>query len=201
MRPANGAAQNVLFFGRRDSMKLHHLAAVSLAAITSIAGAQGMKPGLWEISNNMRSSDPDLEAAMAERQQAMASMPPEQRKKMEEMMARQGVKMGQGGGMSIQMCMTREMAERNEMPAQQRGDCKSTQQPRSGNTMKMSFVCTNPPSSGEGQFTFTSPEAYSMKMAMKTIVNGKPETINMDSAGKWLGADCGNVKPIAPPKK
>ena len=73
-------------------------------------------------------------------------MPPEQRKKMEEMMAKQGVKMGAGragGGMSVKICMTREMVERNEMPAQQ-GDCKTTQQSRSGNTMKMAFSLHQP---------------------------------------------------------
>ncbi|MES2127992.1 MAG: hypothetical protein V4463_12025, partial [Pseudomonadota bacterium] len=28
---------------------------------------------------------------------------------------------------------------------------------------------------------------------------GKPETMHMDASGKWLGADCGNVKPFAVP--
>jgi hypothetical protein len=38
--------------------------------------------------------------------------------------------------MSMKMCITKEMAERNELPQQQQGDCKTTQSPRSGNTMK-----------------------------------------------------------------
>ena len=44
------------------------------------------------------------------------------------MMAKQGVQTGSGspgGGMSMKICMTREMVERNEIPAQQ-GDCKTT---------------------------------------------------------------------------
>ncbi|WP_371816987.1 hypothetical protein [Rhodoferax sp. AJA081-3] len=41
--------------------------------------------------------------------------------------------------------------------------------------MKFSFVCTKPPSSGEGQVTFTSPDAYSMKMTTTSMVRGKPE--------------------------
>jgi hypothetical protein len=114
------------------------------------------------------------------------------------------VKMGQGGpgggGMSIQMCMTKEMAERREVPAQ-RGDCKTTQQSLSGSTMKMAFTCSNPPSSGEGEVTFASPEAYNMKMMVNTQVQGKPEKMNMEARAKWLASDCGDIKPTVPPKK
>jgi hypothetical protein len=140
---------------------------------------------------------------MAQMQKQMAAMPPAQRKQMEEMMAKQGTQMpaaAPGGGMSMKMCMTKEMAERSEIPAQQ-GDCKTTQQSRTGNTMKVAFTCTNPPSSGEGQYTFTSAEAYNMKMTVTTTVQGKPQKMNMEGSGKWLSADCGNVKPVAPPKK
>ena len=61
--------------------------------------------------------------------------------------------------------------------------------------------CVNPASSGEGQFTFNSPESYSMKMLVNTTVQGKPETVNMEGTGKWLGADCGDIKPMRPPAK
>jgi hypothetical protein len=94
--------------------------------------------------------------------------------------------------------MTKEMAERNEVPARQ-GDCKTTQHPRSGNTMKITFSCTNPPSTGEGQVTFAGSDAYTMKMAVNTSVKGKAEKVNMEGSGKWLGADCGTIKPVAPP--
>jgi hypothetical protein len=183
-------------------MKSNHLFAAALAGFACAAGAQSLKPGLWEINQKMQMSGAQG-AQMAEAQQQMANLPPEQRKMMEEMMAKQGVKMGQGGpggGMSIQMCMTREMAERNDVPTQ-RGDCKTTQQSRSGKTMKMAFTCANPPSSGEGEVTFASPEAYNMKMAVTTQAQGKPEKMNMEASGKWLASDCGNIKPMMPPVK
>ena len=143
-----------------------------------------------------------LEKGMAEMQKEMAAMPPEQRKMMQDMMAKQGVSVGAGapGMMAVKICMTKDMIERNELPSQQ-GDCKSNTSPRVGNTMKMSFVCAQPPSSGEGQVTIVSPEAYTTKMAMKSNVQGKPETMTMDGSGKWLSADCGNIKPLAAPKK
>ena len=89
-------------------------------------------------------------------------------------MAKDGAKTGSGspgGGMSVRICMTREMVERNELPSQQ-GDCKTTRQSRSGNTMKMAFSCSKPPSSGEGQVTFVSPEAYNSKMVMTSMASG-----------------------------
>lgn len=163
--------------------------------------AQNAKPGLWEIHQKMGGSA-EIDKAMAQMQQQMASMPPAQRKQMQDMMAKQGMSMGgAGGGISVKMCMTKEMAERNEMPQAQQGDCKSSTSPRVGNTQKISFVCTQPPSSGEGQITFTSSESYTLKMVTTTSVKGKPEKMTLDGSGKWLWADCGAVKPMTAPKK
>ncbi len=189
----------------------HRSTALALLAAASFismpAFAQSMKPGLWEINNKMHSSDGEMEKAMAQAQQQMANMPPEQRKMMQDMMAKQGVSMGPAGkggaGMSMKLCMTKEMAERNEVPTssqQHEGNCTHNRSPMAGNTMKISYTCTNPPSSGEGQVTFTSNEAYSMKMSMKSEgAKGKPHQMNMDASAKWLGADCGSIKPMVPP--
>ena len=118
-----------------------------------------LKPGLWEFTSQMTGSA-EAEKSQAQFQKNMASMSPEQRKKMEEAMAKHGMKMMPGGpgGMSAQMCLTKEMVERDELPAQH-GSCKTTRQPRSGNTMKFAFECANPPSSGDGVYTFVSPES------------------------------------------
>lgn len=181
-------------------MRIHLLTvACALACAALPAGAQSRKPGLWEINN--KTNNPQMDQAMADMQKQIAAMPPDQRKQMEAMMARQGVKMapGAGGGMAVQTCMTKEMAERNDVPMQD--GCKITKQDRNGNTMKMAYVCTNPPSSGEGEFTFASPESYRSRMTVRTSAQGKPETMTMETSGKWLKADCGSVKPPAVPKK
>jgi len=181
-------------------MKLHH-AVVAFAAATFAVGvsAQNLKPGLWEVTNNMKGGSGEMDKAMAQMQQQMASMSPEQRKQMEAAMAKQGIAMSAGpGGMSVKTCMTKDMIERNDIPAQ-KADCKTTKNERSGNTIRMAFTCTKPPSSGEGQLTIQNPEAYTMKMAIKGPPGSKAETINMDASGKWLAADCGNVKPMGAP--
>lgn len=170
---------------------------VAIAAFAAAAplAAQTLKPGLWEMQQKM-GGNPQMDDSMAEMRKQLAAMPPEQRKQMEAMMGQRGVQMapGAGGGMAVRMCMTPEMVQRNEMPAQQ-GDCRTTQQQRSGNTMKMAFTCTRPPSSGESQVTFTSNEAFTSRTTVTSTAGGKPEKTTIESTGKWLAADCGNVKP------
>ena len=171
------------------------LAGCALACASLPAAAQQLKPGLWEISSS--TSNPQLNQAMAQMQQQLATMPPAQRKQMEEMMAKQGVRTGGGasGGMAVRTCLTQEAAERSDMPLQD--GCQVTSQQRSGNTMTMAFSCANPPSSGEGRVTFASPVAYSSSMTVRTTVAGRTETMTVEGAGKWLQADCGNVRPAA----
>jgi len=82
--------------------------------ISTQASAQvRMRPGLWEHSFTVKSQSGQMEKAMADMQQQMASMPPEQRKMMEDMMAKQGMSMG-AQGRSVKMCITKEQAERDE---------------------------------------------------------------------------------------
>ena len=177
-------------------MKTLSLAAAVLAGAAALpVAAQTLKPGLWEMQHKA-GGNPEVDSAMAEMQKQMKSMPPEQRKQMEAAMASRGMQMSpKGGGMAMRMCMTKEMIERNDLPAN-RGDCKTTQRQRSGNTLKMAFTCSNPPSSGESQVTFTSSEAYTSRTTVTTTTDGKPEKMTVEGTGKWLGADCGNVKPI-----
>ncbi len=172
-----------------------------LLLLAAAAQAEPMKPGLWEISQKMQSGSGQMEAAMAEMNKQMAAMTPAQRKAMQDAMGKHGVEMkGQGAQpMAVRICVTKEMAARNEV-APVDGNCKSSQSPRVGNSMKFSFSCTNPSSSGEGEVTFVGSSSYSSRLDMKTVVNGKPETLKMDSTGKWIGTDCGSVKPPALPK-
>lgn len=182
-------------------MKLRYgVLTVVLFGASAGADAQALKPGLWEISNKTQSSNPQTNRAMADMQKQLANMPPEQRKMMEDMMKKQGVGMSVGDqGMVMKICLTPEMVERVEIPTQQ-GDCKHTMSPRVGNVMKVSFSCTKPPSSGEGQMTFESPQAYTTKMVVNSTIAGKPEQMTMDSRGRWLSGECGSVQPMKRPK-
>jgi hypothetical protein len=86
------------------------------------------------------------------------------------------------------------MADRSQLPVQQNGKCTSTVTDKSSSGMKMKFVCTEPPSTGEGQFTFAGDSAYTMKMKINSQAQGKAQTTNIDATGKWLSKDCGAIK-------
>ncbi len=167
-------------------------------AIPAFAHAQTTRPGLWEMTQKM-GGNPQMDQAMAQMQQQMASMSPEQRKMMQDMLAKQGMAMpapAGGGGMAVKMCITPEMAAKQDLPVQTEGECTTTVTSRSATVVKMNFVCKNPPSTGEGTYTFQSDTAYTMKMLMKTTHQGKPQNVTLDGQGKWVAANCGNVKPL-----
>ena len=181
---------------------LRSLSLATLALAGATVCAQTMKPGLWEITQKTQFGASGMNDQMAAVQQQMANLPPEQKKMMQDMMAKQGMQMGNAGpgGMSIKTCMTKEMIDRHELPAGE-GECTSTLSPRTGNTQKIAFTCTKPPSSGEGQITYSGAEGYTTKMKINTTVRGKAETMDMEGSGKWLATDCGDIKPFRLPKK
>ena len=177
---------------------------VSTAALALLAGMAGgasaqqkMRPGLWEHSVNMKSQSGQMEAAMAEMQKSLASMPPEQRKQMEQMMAQQGVGMGPKG-QTVKVCITKEQADLDNVPQQE--GCTQKVQRVDASTMKVAFACKGgqgqPPSSGEGTITMQGPTAYTGQFRFKTQNQGKPEQIDMAQSGKWLSANCGAIKPM-----
>lgn len=176
---------------------------ITLALMASAAApafAQSMLPGLWSIENKM-GGNPELDQAMAQMQKQLAALPPAQRKQMEAMVGNSGISVGSGGAVVVKVCVTPEMAARQQMPTQTQGDCTSKINSRSGSTLKFSFTCTNPVSSGEGTYVFESDKAYTMKMDMKSQQGGKVQDMTMNGKGQWLAGDCGSVKPITLPTK
>lgn len=181
-------------------MKLRSLFVVPfLLGIALAANAQTLKPGLWEVSSKMPGGGGNQIDAL---QDELAKMPPEQRKMMQDLLAKKNATLGAAGPGSIsrKICLTQEMIARNQL-SRTEGDCTTTTSPRVGNTMKMAFACSESPSSGEGQITYVSSEAYAIKMTISSAIKGKGEKTDMEQSGKWLGTDCGSVQPIATPKK
>jgi hypothetical protein len=187
-------------------MNLRHtvFAIISLSAIALPCAAQTMRPGLWQINNKISSQNSQLAQQMAAAQKMMANMPPEQRKAMEDMMKKNGVSMPTmtDDGMIVKACLTKEMVAQNQVPVQTTGNCTHQRSPIVGGQMTMSYQCSNPDSSGQGTISFTRDTAYTMTMNMTHSMQGKKETMSMAAKGQWLGADCGDVKPLAmPPAK
>jgi hypothetical protein len=66
--------------------------------------------------------------------------------------------------------------------------------------MKVAFSCARPPASGEGEMTLDSDTSYRAKMHVKGTDGGRQQLVDMDVTGKWLSADCGNLRPISIPQ-
>ena len=143
-------------------------------------------------------SPENQKAMMAQMQKQMANMPPEQRKAMEQAMAAQSnMSMGSDGSMALKMCITQDMIDRKNWMPKTDGKCTHTVSAAVGNTQKFGFTCTDPASSGEGMVTFQSKTSYTSNMKINAVRNGKPESMAFENSSKFLGADCGAVKPVA----
>lgn len=202
--------------------------AISLGLVATSASAQTIQPGLWESTSKMQGGSGEMGAKMAQAQEKMANMSPEQRKAMQQMMspenqkammaqmqkqmasmppeqrkameqamaARTNMSMGTDGSMAIKVCITPEMVERKNWMPKTDGKCTHTGGSAVGNTQKFGFTCTEPASSGEGSITFLSKTSYTSSMKITAVRNGKPESMVVESSSKFLGTDCGAVKPL-----
>ena len=176
-------------------------ATVAVVASSPFAQTTGMKAGLWEMKTLKQVMDgkdmqAQMVAAQAQMQQAMASMPPEQRKKMEAAMGKQGAVMSGGGAM--RMCISPEMAARDKPMVDPEGKCEPAKVSRSGNKTSYEFNCKTAGGSmvGKGDSTFGG-DTITSRMDMTTTDARGKHTMQTESQMKYLGADCGTLKPIA----
>lgn len=189
---------------RPSPFRLPRVALMALSSLcvlplsTAHAEAPPIKPGLWEITTENQLLDgkpmPDVSAQMAEQ---LKKMPPEMRKQMEAHMKSQGVQLAPGGRAAVRLCLTREMLDQDRWQNAQ-GQCQNTGTSRSGKAWSWKFKCTQPPGEGEGTTTFQGPDAYTSEMKMHTQRQGQAHEMTLRHRGRWIGADCGDVKPITP---
>lgn len=174
------------------------------------AAAQKVAPGLWEYSATMKVQGAQVDAAMARMQEQMARMPPEKRQQMEQMMAARGISLGAGGPgaamtgaqpIVVKVCITPEQAASDDI-GQPDSNCQQTHKERSGKTLKFKFACSGErQAQGEGEFTIDSDKATKGRVKVDGIEKGQPMHMEMTHAGRWLGTDCGNVKPRGAAKR
>ncbi|MDR1849173.1 MAG: DUF3617 domain-containing protein [Zoogloeaceae bacterium] len=86
------------------------------------------------------------------------------------------------GKEKFQACITPEEAKQGIVPVQRQGKCTTKTSPLTGNTASITFTCTAPPASGEGQVTFQSDTAYTMTL----LIKGQQREEQM--SGRWLSA-------------
>ena len=69
---------------------------------------------------------------------------------------------------------------------------------RSGKTLRIKFACEGErKGTAEGKFTMDSDKAHHGRMLMETMVQGRPQRVELEQSGRLVSADCGDVKPRA----
>ena len=175
-------------------MNLSRALLFSLIFSTNALHASDMKPGLWNLISDVKSKSGNVEKQLAAIQNNYKNYPPAQRKMVEDSMKEQGLTFN-GAGNTTMACITKEQTDKLGVPPGLFSDCKQQEMSRSANYVKMKFTCKN--ATAEGDFKVTSPTTYTTYAVINTTLASGPEVITMTQTGKWLAADCGNIKPEA----
>jgi uncharacterized protein DUF3617 len=178
---------------------------VVLVAMRVVAAGMGLKPGLWETHLTKQVLDgkdttAQIGGAAAQMQKMLANMSPDQRARMEAMMKEHGASMGSSDG-SIRMCISPEMANRDTPWVDPKGRCQPAKVTRSGNQASYEINCASEGTTTTGKGTSTvSGDLVTTQMDMTTTrSNGETHVSHTEAEMKFLGADCGDVKPLTPP--
>jgi hypothetical protein len=177
--------------------KLRILAAIGLGLATvppSLAGQTplNVKPGLWEMSwtGETSGTPPTLPPDQ------LAKLTPEQRAKIEAAME---AAIAKGNAPhAIKHCVTQKELDRGlNVDDQNQKSCKQTVVSSTSSVLEVHMECTGrQQSSGTYRIEATSPTTITGALNMVMSDGTHSMTMKRQVAGKWLGADCGEVKPI-----
>ncbi len=174
--------------------------ALGIAGAASLRAQNPVPPvkvGLWET--RMSVLDASGKEVPAPELAAFARMSPQQRAQMAEMMKARGVIMPDESG-AMKSCLTKELLDAGAWQSlSAETGCTTTYSTRTNSLWKWHTSCASIKTESDGEMVFTGSESYRTKMISTTAITGTPTTSTRIIQGKWLGAACGDVKPIAPP--
>ena len=179
-----------------SKLRLSLLASCVLAASVVVAHAVSislhMSTGLWETTSLVKMSGINAMGNLTPEQ--MANMPPAARAQMEAVMARMN-----GTHKNTQKsCVTEKDLQNPFKPNM--GDrgmtCTYTVVTATPTEEKIHLTCTGE-RSAEGDFHFVMDSATTMHghMELVSTQDGHSMTFTNDMTGRWLGSNCGDVKP------
>lgn len=172
----------------------------TFVALAVYAAGMGFKPGLWDVRVvkmvvDGRDVSGQMAAMAALGQKAMASLPADQRARMEATLKQSGV--GQDGNGGFQICVSPAMAKRDAPLIDKEGHCQPTTVTHNGNQTSYEFSCTRNGGTTTGKgISTTAGDLITTRVDMSTTAaNGKARVMHNESEMHYLGPDCGDVKP------
>jgi Protein of unknown function (DUF3617) len=160
-----------------------------------------VKPGLWETTVQQESSGmPPIPQA------ALDKLPPEQRARLETMIQARAAGGPHTSSRVERSCLTRAELEQPFMPDENK-HCTHRVVSSTGSKMEIEAQCAQDgavKSAMSMRFEASSPEhvagIITVTAESTTPGDGHTMTIKNHMDARWLGADCGDVKPVSPPK-
>lgn len=174
------------------NMKFRAMALLLLAASTQ-AGAQNIRPGLWELSVKVKSADAQTDQAISAAVKQLDNLPPEQRARLDSMLQQNGVTLPpvkSDGALRRPYCITPEMAASKELPLPAQGQCSSKRVAIAGG-YSLSYECSKPLARGQGTVLMQGDSAFTSSMeASSDAGDGRMQKFTVESTGRWLKASC-----------
>jgi hypothetical protein len=174
-----------------------------------------LKPGLWEIQANTGSpggaaAAPTAPALPPEVEARIAAMPPAQQAQVRAAMAARGggaPAARTAGGIATQACLTPNTTLESLLSrSQQAGmQCSYSNKVQTATGASFDISCTGAIGNAQGHAVYKMPDdehmSSTMHLSIAATMQGQPMNMTRDisSTGKFVKADCGDVKPAALP--
>jgi hypothetical protein len=146
---------------------------------------------LWEVQVEQDGKLPKL-SDMGDR---LKNLPAQQRQQIEAMMKARGVDMS-GGANKLRICLDKASLDQGQWQGEQDARCK-TDMKRGTGKWTWHSVCGAPYNAvTDGEATFNGTDSYVVKTNTTMTIRGETRTTQNTLRSKWVGADCGDVKPV-----
>ncbi len=162
----------------------------SLAAY-AVPVTMKLRPGLWEMTSKGQTS-----GSLPIPADVLARLPPDRRAKMEAAIAASQARAATPH--VSRQCITAESLQRGlELDERRERGCQETIVSSSSSEMNIQVECKSPQHSTSGTMHFSAAglETLAGTVNMKISDGGHSLMINRVIEGKWIAADCGNLKP------
>ncbi len=168
-------------------------AACLLPLLALAADHPAVKLGLWEISHE---SQPGAQPVLPP--EVLAKLPPEARARLEGSQHSR-----ETGGHTTKQCVTQASLDHLFQDDEHTKACTHTIVAQTATSMEMQMECKNmgptaASSTGTFKWTLATPETMQGSLELTTVAGSHTMSHHLDIKGKWLGADCGDVKPQTP---
>jgi hypothetical protein len=184
---------------RTPPIRFPHLAACLLGcAVIAFPLHRGMAeqvqldvhPGLWEVTTTSKSAG---EIPMPEEE--LAKLPPDQRAKFEAAMKQAMARAT--APHTFKECVTEQQIKNGFKPPENAGiSCKRTVLSSTTRLLEIHEECIGHGQTS-GNFRLEAPDPATIAGTVDMVVTQGARTMTMKNhmTGKWLGADCGDIKP------